>query len=307
MGHNPISRARLTIWVAPAVLLLLLAGVGAVKSNAMHHARPADADIETSVPGLRPATADAGKEEAASQIPGPSAVRLPAHSMALVIGNGRYSDRGASPWHPVEDARAMADELRGRGFDVTFKENLSKQGMRDGFSSFAAKVDPGATALIFFSGYGIQSARRTYLIPVNSEIWSEEDVQRDGLPLDPVLIDLDARGVTTKLVVIDASRRNPFERRFRGGSIGLAPISTPKGTLAIYSATPNQVAPDSDTGMFVGELIAQMRRDGASLEDAFNRTRTMVARASHNEQVPGVFSSLTEDLPPPPAPGTPAR
>ncbi len=307
MGHNPISRARLMTWAAPAVLLLLLAAVGVVQSNAMHYVRPADADIETPVPGLRTTTADVRKDEAASQIPGPPAVGGPAHSMALVIGNGRYPDGEASPWHPVQDARAMADELGTRGFDVTFKENLSKQGMRDGFSNFAAKAEPGATALIFFSGYGIQSGRRTYLIPVNSEIWREEDVQRDGLPLDPMLVDLDARGVATKLVVIDASRRNPFERRFRGGSIGLAPISTPKGTLVIYSATPNQVVPDSDTGMFVGELITQMRRDGASLEDAFNRTRTMVARASHNEQVPGVFSSLTEDLSPPPVPGTLAR
>lgn len=307
MRHNPISRARLMTWVAPVVLLLIIAVVGVVKSNAMHHVRPADADIETPVPRLRTGMADAGKDETASQIPGAPAVDGPARSMALVIGNGRYPDGEASSWHPVEDARAMADELRARDFAVTFKENLSKQGMRDGFSSFAAKAEPGATALIFFSGYGIQSGRQTYLIPANAEIWREEDVQRDGLPLDPVLLDLDAHGVATKLVVIDASRRNPFERRFRGGSIGLAPISTPKGTLLIYSAAPNQVVPDSGAGMFVGELIAQMRRDGASLEEAFNRTRTMVARASRNEQVPGVFSSLTEDLSASPAPGTLAR
>ena len=65
----------------------------------------------------------------------------------------------------------------------------------------------------------------------------------------------------------------------------------------IYSVAPGQVVHDNDGGLFVSELIVQMRRQGASVEDAFNRTRIMVAGASREEQVPGVFSSLTGDVP----------
>src|SRR5262249_27027390 len=142
----------------------------------------------------------------------------------------------------------------------------------------------------------IQSGRQTYLMPVNADIWREEDVRRDGLALDPLLADLDAHGAGAKLVVIDAARRNPFERRFRGGSIGPAPISAPQGTLVIYSVAPGEVVHDNDDGLFVGELIAQMRREGVNVEEAFNRTRITVAGASREEQVPGVFSSLTGAL-----------
>jgi uncharacterized caspase-like protein len=190
----------------------------------------------------------------------------------------------------------MADELRARRFDVSVGEDLTKQRMFDAFASFAGKVEPGATAFLFFSGYGIQSGRQTYLIPVNAEIWSEGDVRRDGVALDALLAELDARGAAAKLVVIDTSRRNPFERRFRGGSIGLAPFNAPRGTLINYSAAPGQVVHADVAVPFVGELITQMRRDGVNLEDAFNPTRVIVARVSHGEQVPGVFSSLTEDL-----------
>jgi uncharacterized caspase-like protein len=190
----------------------------------------------------------------------------------------------------------MATELRARGFDVTSAENLTKQGMLDAFARFAAKIEPGATALVFFSGHGIQSGRQTYLIPVNAEIWREDDVRRDGLALDPLLADLDAHGAAAKLVVIDAARRNPFERRFRGSSIGLAPVSAPKDTLVIYSVAPGEIVHEGDSGLFVGELIAQLRREGASVEEAFNRTRITVATASHEQQVPGVFSSLTGDV-----------
>ena len=94
---------------------------------------------------------------------------------------------------------------------------------------------------------------------------------------------MNTRGANLKFVVVDASRRNPFERRLRGFSTGLAPISGPEGTLILYSVAPGKVANDTDgeNSLFVGEL-------------AFNRTRMDVARVSNGEQVPAVFSSLTD-------------
>ncbi len=43
-------------------------------------------------------------------------------------------------------------------------------------------------------------------------------------------------GGGVKIALIDASRRNPFERRFRSFSAGLAPVIAPNGTLVMYSA-----------------------------------------------------------------------
>ena len=36
--------------------------------------------------------------------------------------------------------------------------------------------------------------------------------------------------------LIEAARRNPFERRFRRYSAGLAPAVTPNNTLVLYSS-----------------------------------------------------------------------
>ena len=281
-----------------AVLVLFLAAVGIVKSSSTLESGRAKVEASRS----RVAVADLATRPAYTPV-ALGQVGEAVRSVALVIGNTRYPDDEAPVRQAVGDARAMADEMRARSFDVTLGENLTKQRMLDSFSSFASKIEPGATALVFFSGYGIQSDRQTYLVPVNAEIWQEADVRRDGVMLDRLLADLDARGAAAKLVVIDGSRRNPFEWRFRGASTGLAPIKAPKGTLVIYSAAPGQVIHDDGTGLFVSELINQMRRGGASVEDIFNRTRIMVARASHDEQVPGVFSSLTKDLSLPPASG----
>src|SRR3954470_16628242 len=100
--------------------------------------------------------------------------------IALVIGNASYPDAETPLRDPVNNARTLADELRRSGFEVDLGENLNKVAMRTAFDRFYGKIKPGSTALVFFSGYGIQSDRQTYVIPVNAQIWTEADVRRDG-------------------------------------------------------------------------------------------------------------------------------
>ena len=69
------------------------------------------------------------------------------------------------------------------------------------------------------------------------------------------------RGV--KIALIDASRRgNPFERRFRSFSAGLAPVIAPNGTLVMYSAAQVLVISDNggDHSLFVRELLGRNSR-----------------------------------------------
>jgi Flp pilus assembly protein TadD len=215
--------------------------------------------------------------------------------VALVIGNANYVDNEPLG-QPVKDARAVANELRRFGFVVIPGENLTKQGMRTAIESFKSKIKSGSTALIFFSGFGIQSDKQSYIIPVDAQIWREEDVARDGTSLENILADLDSQGAGVKIAIIDASRKNPFERRFRRYSAGLASIDAPTGTLVISAAAPGRVGIEDRGGNspFISELVKQMRSPGLSAEDIANRTRVGVSRASNNAQVPWVSSSLPD-------------
>jgi uncharacterized caspase-like protein len=215
--------------------------------------------------------------------------------VALLIGNAAYPDAEAPLKEPVNDARNLSDELRRQGFEVDLGENLSKEAMRVALERFYGKIHSGTTALVFFSGYGIQSARQTYMIPVNAQIWTEEDVRRDGYSLDSVLAEMNGRGARVKIAILDASRRNPFERRFRTVAAGLAPVVIPKGTVVMYAAAPGAVVRDGDRQVFVGELVKEMRGPG-TIEYALNRTLIGVSRASQGEQVPWFSSSLVEEF-----------
>jgi uncharacterized caspase-like protein len=135
------------------------------------------------------------------------------------------------------------------------------------------------------------------MIPVDAAIWKEADVRRDGVSIEQVLDAMTEKGAKAKLVVVDASRRNPYERRFRSYSHGLAPISAPENALILTSATPGKVADDGkgQYSVLVTELLNNLNsQPGAA--SAFNKTRISVSRASDGEQVPQVSSSLMEDV-----------
>ncbi len=238
---------------------------------------------------------------------------------ALVIGNAKYPDAEAPLKEPINDARDIADELKRDGFNVDIGENLTGEQMRRAFERLYGKIKPGSVALIFFSGFGVQSSRQSYMIPVDAQIWTEADVRRDGFSLEAVLGEINSRGAGVKIALIDASRRNPFERRFRSFSAGLAPVIAPNGTLVMYSAALSSVISDngSDRSLFVRELLKEIRTPDLMAEETLNRTRVGVTRASRSEQVPWISSSLAEDFsfipsgagprpasptPPPPAP-----
>src|SRR3954465_11590342 len=106
---------------------------------------------------------------------------------ALVIGNAKYPDAEAPLKEPVNDAKDVADELKRCGFDVESGDNLNGEAMRRALDRLYARIRPGSVALIFFSGFGIQSARQSYLIPVDAQIWTEPDVRRDGFSLETIL------------------------------------------------------------------------------------------------------------------------
>lgn len=239
---------------------------------------------------------------------------------ALVIGNAKYPDADAPLKEPLNDARDIADELKRDGFSVEIGENLTSDGMRRAFEKLYGKIKPGSVALVFFSGFGIQSARQSYMLPVDAQIWTESDVRRDGFSLEMVLGELNTRGAGVKIALIDASRRNPFERRFRSFSAGLTPVIAPNGTLVMYSAALASVVSDAggDHSLFVQELLKEIRVPDLMAEETLNRTKMGVTRASRGEQVPWISSSLAEDFsfipgasgsrpsattpPPPPAP-----
>jgi uncharacterized caspase-like protein len=237
----------------------------------------------------------AASEQADNAAPRPS-------RLALVIGNGHYPDANAPLAQPINDARALTAALRHEGFDVDVIEDASHDDMTRAVARLKSKVRQDSVVMLFFGGYGIQAGRESFMIPVDAAIWKEADVRRDGVSVEAVLDAVKEFGACAKLVVLDASRRNPYERRFRAFSHGLAPIGAPDNALILTSASPGAVADDSSgaNSVLVTELLSHINtRQGdqaRAAEAIFNQTRVAISRASGGAQVPSVSSSLLEDV-----------
>jgi uncharacterized caspase-like protein len=222
--------------------------------------------------------------------------------IALVIGNGNYPDASAPLAQPINDARALTSALRRNGYDVDVIEDASRDDMTRAVERLKSKIRPDSVVMLYFGGYGVQVGRESYMIPVDATIWKEADVRRDGLSIESVLDVMKEQGARAKLAVIDASRRNPYERRFRTFSHGLAPINAPDNALILTSATPGKVVDDGkgQHSVLMTELLnnldARETDNAANAEAVFNRTRVAISRASDGEQVPSVSSSLLEDV-----------
>ena len=273
LGQLRISRRTVTIAVAFAGLVSLAIGAHAALNKR-------SLDVAKAV----------GTEQTGS-------IGGSANRVALVIGNGHYPDASAPLVQPINDARGLTAALRAKGFDVDVVEDATKDDMARAIVRLKARIKPDTVAMLFFGGYGVQVGRESFMIPVDAAIWKDADVRRDGVSIEQVLDAMTEKGAKAKLVVVDASRRNPYERRFRSYSHGLAPISTPDNALILTSATPGKVADDSNGqySVLVTELLNNLNSQ-AGAASAFNKTRISVSRASEGEQVPQVSSSLMEDV-----------
>ena len=220
--------------------------------------------------------------------------------IALVIGNSKYAGMNPAPTVSASDARQFADGLRRAGFEVVLGENLPGTTMGQTLERFYDRIRPGSLIIFFFSGVGIQSNNQSYLIPIDPPIWTEADARQNGFDLETILRRIDNRGAAIKVALIDAARRNPYERRFRSYSAGLASFNAPIGTLVMYSTALGAVQNDgnnsSERSVFVTELLKNVGVPNSTAEEAVNKTRVGIITATRHEQVPYVSSSLEQSF-----------
>ncbi len=180
--------------------------------------------------------------------------------LALIIGNGNYPDAAEPLNQPINDASGLAYAMRRHGFDVDVVEDATKADMARAVERLKSRIKPGSVVMLFFGGYGVQSRHETYMIPTDAVIWKEGDVRHEGMSVETVLHAIKERGARATLAVLDASRRNPYERRFRSYSHGLAPVNAPNNALIISSNTPGKVADDTkgEHSVLVTELLNEL-------------------------------------------------
>ncbi len=216
--------------------------------------------------------------------------------VALVIGNSAYK---SSPLkNPSNDARDMAAKLRTLGFEVIERSNLTKRQIGTTLRELRSKLTPGAVALIFYAGHGLQIKGDNFLPAVDAEIETEDDVPTQSLALKQIMQVLDDAKTRLNLVFLDACRNNPYARSFRSGENGLSKVDAPTGTLISFATRPGSVASDGDgrNGLYTENLLKAMDIQGLPIELALKRVVSAVKGASNGKQEPWMEGSIEGDF-----------
>lgn len=233
-----------------------------------------------------------------------------AQGRAFVVGIDSYpnlsSDRQLQK--AISDARTMGGVLRGLGYDVTRIEDVTRSRFYQEWDAFLRTIEPGDTAVLFFSGHGVELNGTNYLIPSDIRTLSAEQEVRfksEVIRFEELQANLHARNAGLSLLIIDACRDNPFASGTKslGGRRGLAPVQPVEGTFVMFSAGAGQEALDrlsdddrSRNSVYTRELAPLLATPGLDLVDIARAVRQKVRHSAsfvNHRQMPAYYDETT--------------
>lgn len=236
-----------------------------------------------------------------------SATAAAGRRSALVVGNSRYPSGTLK--NAVADARLLESVLSDLGFQTTLLLDASLARMLDVFRSWTLVSSSAATRVFFYAGHGAQYRGRNFLVPVDAELRSEDDLPGRTVDASDVADRMSRFREGVNVLVFDACRSLPLVEpppgaRQRGTlgprpAPGLAALQAPKGTLIAYSTAPGALAADDPVNAnspYTRHLAAQLKVPGLSIENVFKRARAGVLQETGGTQVPWETSSLVGDV-----------
>lgn len=236
--------------------------------------------------------------------------------VALVIGNGAYENVAALD-NPLTDSKAVAAALKRIGFEVVEGYDLKLDGMRGLVSEYAAKLDGAKVAFVYYAGHGVAVAGDNYLLPTDTVLKSEADLDFKTLNVNLVLRQMQ-REDRVNVVILDACRDNPFAKELarslktRSAAVGAGlsemTVNAAAGTMIAFATDPGKTALDgsgNQNSPFTSALLKHMETPGVSISTVMDRVREDVWRATGERQRPWVNTSIIGEFYLNPAAATP--
>jgi tetratricopeptide (TPR) repeat protein len=217
--------------------------------------------------------------------------------VALVIGNGNYREI-ATLANPPNDAKDVGVELAALGFTVTTGVDLDQADMEREIADFAKAAASADVSLFYYGGHGLQVSAQNFLIPVDAQLHSEEDIYRHTVHFDDVL-KAQEQGKGVHLVFLDACRTNPLKDAPASvHAEGLARVGNAAGFLIAFATQPDNVAFDGAgrNSPFAQSLLGHLTTVGQDISSMMIEVRKDVIATTGGEQIPWENSSLTQQF-----------
>lgn len=194
----------------------------------------------------------------------PASIRY-GRRVALVVGNSSY--KSAPLKNPRNDADDMSTILEKSKFKVTKLLDANQKEFQKAIDHFVEEVKVGGVGLFYYSGHGLHVDGVDYLIPLDAEMHSVEDVKYTSINLEQV---------------IAMSKSN----KRKNNSSNIISYSTQQGALAMDGPGRN--------GIYTQFLLENMSKPGLEIHDLLRRVKRSVKKESLVRQIPVETSTFTD-------------
>jgi hypothetical protein len=218
---------------------------------------------------------------------------------ALVIGNNDYRSIPKLT-NPVNDAVAVAADLKELGYEVVLKTNLDIAAMDTEIDGFFTKLKGSeeSEGFFWFAGHGLSVEEKQHLLGIDVDPGSNRTISRGAYTVDELVEKFRQIKNKSNLIVIDACRNVALPGNRALGSRGLSVISDVgiRGNKIIYSTMAGKTASDGQAGTknspFAQAFLSNMKAE-KSFENVFISIARETQRLTGGEQEPyalGYFS-----------------
>ncbi len=224
-----------------------------------------------------------------------------AQRVALVIGNSKYEHAPALP-NPANDAKDLAIAFEGVGYEVRLLLDATRSELLDELRAFRYDSLGAEHSIIYYAGHGVEIDRQNFVIPVDSELEADLDVEYEAIPLG-LLVAATSGAKDLQLVVLDACRENPFldqmTRTLATRSIGrgLALYEPEGNSLVAYAAKEGTVALDGtgENSPYATAFLQALDKPDLEIGQFFREVRDAVIDTTQGAQEPFLYGSLSAD------------
>lgn len=220
--------------------------------------------------------------------------------IAFVIGNSHYSNSEMNLANPENDAKDVAEKLKGLGFEVVLKLDATLEDMDKGLSSFREKAKEYDVAMFYYAGHGIQSKGVNYLIPTNINNLAEDNMKYKCVDMERVLDVMEDSKCKLKIVILDACRNDPLSRRWHrsAGTRGLSLMNAPTGTIISFSTAPGSTALDGKgrNSPYTEAFLNTLDMPNLDVFHFFQKVGASVLDKTQRSQNPWLSVSFTGDF-----------
>lgn len=238
---------------------------------------------------------------------------------ALVIGNSNYQ-YATKLKNPKNDSADITEALINLNFKTTLLQNATKKQIRESISIFLTKLKKnGGVGLFYYAGHGVQFQGDNYLVPVETKVGTEREIQSQSFNIANLLNGMRNIKTTTNIIILDACRNNPFKHIAKIGSrsavagntnrslvrirvpkfdSGLSKLDAPSNTFIAFATAPGRIALDGNgrNSPYTSKLVESIQRTGLTIGEVFRQVRSKVVKQSSGEQIPWESSSLIHDF-----------